>query len=295
MGNSIGLIGIGLVGSAIAKNLLSSGFEVIGFDIVSKQMESFIKLGGIPVSAPFEVNSKSEIIILSLLNSEVVKEVIWGNDKYKGILESQKKPKIIIDTTTGDPILTEQFAQSLKEKGISYLDATISGSSVQIENKEGVFLVGGDEKQYIQLKEIFDALAKTHIYVGGSGMGSRYKLAVNLVVGLNRLVLAEGLIFAEKIGLDPNKTIEIFSKTQANSKIIDAKGKKMINRDFSTQARISQHKKDVQLILKMAKERGISLPLSEFNYNVLNCLVSKGFGDLDVCAVIKELEERSIL
>lgn len=295
MGKSIGLIGIGLVGTALAKNLISSGFKVIGFDISSKQMESFVNLGGILVSSSYEVNQKTDIILLSLLNSSVVKEVIFGSEKSKGILGSNRIPKVIIDTTTGDPLETEQIAKSLRERGIDYLDATISGSSAQIENREGAFLVGGDEHQYLQLKEVFDALAKTHIYVGESGMGSRYKLAVNLIVGLNRLVLAEGLIFAEKIGLDPEKTVEIFSMTQAYSKVLDAKGKKMINRDFSTQARISQHKKDVELILKMAKELGIKLPLSEFNHEILNSLVLKGSGDLDVCAVIKELEERSFI
>jgi 3-hydroxyisobutyrate dehydrogenase-like beta-hydroxyacid dehydrogenase len=294
----VGLIGIGLVGTALAKNLIASGFQVIGYDIDPDRMDDFGEMGGILATSPSDVSINTNRIILSLLNSEIVKEVIWGsnvnkgNKDNKGILESNHKPKLIIDTTTGDPFLTEQIAADLKKIGITYLDATLSGSSVQIGDRDGVFLIGGEEQEYHKSKDIFDALAKKHMYVGGSGMGSRSKLAVNLIVGLNRLVLAEGLIFAEKLGLQPEKTLDIFTNTQAYSKVLDAKGKKMIKRDFTTQARVSQHKKDVDLILTTAKALNIHLPLSEYNNGILGALIDKGDGDLDVCAVINEMSKR---
>jgi 3-hydroxyisobutyrate dehydrogenase-like beta-hydroxyacid dehydrogenase len=151
-------------------------------------------------------------------------------------------------------------------------------------------MVAGDEKTYSEKKRIFDKLSKKALYVGPSGMGTRAKLAVNLIVGLNRLVLAEGLYFAELMGLDPKKTLEIFKETQAYSRILDAKGEKMINNDFKPQSYIRQHRKDVSLMIKMTKENGKELPLSNIHIEVLDRMISLGEGELDTCSVIKEIK-----
>jgi len=291
MTKKIGLIGIGLVGTAMAKSLLTNQFEVIGFDIDSERCAEFEKLGGKWATSPAEVAGRVEHVILSLPDSKAVRQVIEGP---KGFLEAKPLSKYIIDTTTGDPEETIALAERLAQRGITMLDATISGSSRQVRDRAAVFMVGGDKTAFETCRNIFDALSEKVFYVGPSGHGSKAKLASNLILGLNRLVLAEGLIFAEKLGLDPAAFLELIKTTPAYSAVMDIKGEKMLVGDFTAQARIRQHRKDVFLILKHAEEAGQELPLSKVHLDVLDKAIAAGDADLDNSAVIKELRRRSM-
>jgi len=290
--SKIGLVGLGLVGTAMAERLLTEQFEVIGFDIAPAKRKHLEQLGGKTVDNPAQVAEQTDRIILSLPNTEVVLKVIEGPD---GILESKALPRYIIDTTTGDPEETAALAQRLKKKNIYLLDAPFSGSSRQARNKEITFMVGGDKTAYEKCMDIFQTLAMEVFYLGASGNGSRAKLASNLILGLNRLALAEGLVFAGKLGLDTKAFLELLKVTPAYSAAMDVKGKKMLDGDFTTQARLHQHHKDVSIILKYSEKLGQELPLSKAHLDVLKKAIEAGDGDLDNSAVIREIERRSKL
>jgi len=291
MAKKIGLVGFGLVGTAMTESLLTRQFEIVGFDIDSERCAEFEKLGGKPAVSPAEVAGRVEHVVLSLPDSKAVRQVIEGP---KGLLEAEPLPKYIIDTTTGDPEETIALAERLAQRGITLLDATISGSSRQVRDRAAVFTVGGDKAAFERCKDIFAALSEKVFYVGPSGHGSKAKLAGNLILGLNRLALAEGLVFAEKLGLDPGAFLELAKATPAYSAIMDIKGEKMLRGDFTAQARIRQHHKDVSLILKHAEKAGQELPLSKVHLDVLNKAIAAGDGDLDNAAVIKEMRRRRI-
>ncbi len=288
----IGLVGLGLVGTAMAERLLAEQFDVVGFDIDSTKCEHLEQLGGKVVNSPTEVAEQADRVVLSLPNTEVVLEVIEGPG---GILEAKTLPRYIIDTTTGDPEETAALAKRLAKQGIYFLDAPFSGSSRQVRDKEIVFIVGGDKTAFEECKDIFDALGEKVFYVGESGNGSKTKLASNLVLGLNRLALAEGLVFASKLGLDPRAFLELLKVTPAYSSAMDIKGKKMLDGDFTAQARLRQHHKDVSIILKYAEKLGKKLPLSRVHLDVLKKAIEAGDGDLDNSAVIREIERRNRL
>jgi len=291
MTKEIGLVGIGLVGMAMAETLLARQFEVIGSDIDSERCAEFEKLGGKPADSPAKVAGQVEYVILSLPDTTAVWQVIEGPN---GLLESEPLPKYIIDTTTGDPEETIALAERLAQKGITMLDSTISGSSRQVRDRAAVFMVGGDKVAFEKCQDIFIALSEKIFYVGPSGHGSRAKLASNLILGLNRLALAEGLVFAEKLGLDPATFLELVKMTPAYSVAMDIKGEKMLKGDFTPQARIRQHRKDVLLILKYAGKVGQELPLSKVHLDILDKTIAAGDADLDNSAVIKELRRRSM-
>ena len=286
--NAIGLIGIGLVGTALAKSFLASGFQVIGYDVMKAKIENLEKIGGTGVASPAAVTRRADIIVLCLMTSDIVIDVIQGKN---GILSSGIKPKLIIDMTTGDPEKTERLARDLQEQGIRYVDAPVAGSSTQIGNGEGVFMVGGALDAFEMAKEMLDVVSNQVIHVGGNGAGSRAKLSVNLVIGLNRLVLAEGLVFAEKIGIEPEQALALFAATPAYSRVMDTKGEKMIHGHFTPEARLSQHLKDVNEILSLASKLDQKLPLSEIHRDLLERAVAAGDGDLDNSAVIKILRQ----
>lgn len=289
MTSNIGLIGLGLVGSAIAERLLAENFDVIGFDIEPSKCEQLEKLGAKAVSNPAQVAEQTNRIILSLPNTEIVLKVVEGPG---GILEAGKLPGYIIDTTTGDPEKTVALAKRLKEKDIYFLDAPFSGSSQQVRDKEITFMVGGDKSAYEKCLDIFQMLGRETFYLGDSGNGSRAKLASNLILGLNRLALAEGLVFASKLGLDPKAFLELLTVTPAYSAAMDVKGKKMLDGDFTAQARLRQHHKDVSIMLKYSEKLGQELPLSKVHLDVLKKAIESGDGDLDNSAVIREIERR---
>jgi 3-hydroxyisobutyrate dehydrogenase-like beta-hydroxyacid dehydrogenase len=287
--SKIGLVGIGLVGTAIAKRLLSANFDVVGFDIDSARCRHLEKLGAKAVSSPAEVANETDRVVLSLPDTEIVREVVEGP---AGILEAKTFPTYIIDTTTGDPDETAALAKRLAERGIYFLDATISGSSRQVRDGEAVLMIGGDKAAFEACMDIFNTLTKKVFYLGPSGNGSRAKLAGNLILGLNRLALAEGLVFASKLGLDPEAFLELLKISPAYSAAMDTKGKKMLNGDFTAESRIRQHHKDVSIILKYAEMAGQELPLSRVHLNILEKAIAAGDGEMDNSAVIREIERR---
>jgi len=285
----VGLVGIGLVGSALAERLLAAGFRVIGHDIVAERRERLMSLGGEAAVSSAGVAAKARRVILSLLTSDIVREVIEGPG---GVLEADPLPRIIIDTTTGDPEASESMAAKLAQRRIAYLDATIVGSSKQIGQGEGAFLVGGEAEPFEECADLFEALSRKVFHVGPSGAGARAKLVVNLVLGLNRAALAEGLAFGGAIGLEPGRVLPLLMSTMAYSRIMDTKGRRMVEGDFTPEARLAQHRKDVALILDQARKHGQPLPLSEEHLRLLDAAIAAGDGELDNSAVIREVRRR---
>ncbi len=285
----IGLVGLGLVGTAMAERLLAEQFEVVGFDIDSTKCEHLEQLGGKALGSPAEVAEQVERVVLSLPDTDVVLQVVEGPG---GILEAKTLPRYIIDTTTGDPDETAALAKRLARRGIHFLDAPFSGSSRQLRDRDVVFMVAGDMAAFEKCMDIFRVASKKTFYLGPSGNGSRAKLASNLVLGLNRLALAEGLVFASKLGLDAQGFLELLKVTPAYSAAMDVKGKKMLDGDFTAQARLRQHHKDVSIILKYAEKAEQELPLSKVHLDILEKAIAAGDGDLDNSAVIREIERR---
>jgi len=287
---NIGLIGLGLVGTAMAERLIADRFNVVGFDIDPAKCEFLEQLGGVAANSPAHVAEQANRIILSLPDSDAVLQVVEGPG---GILEAKKVPGFIIDTTTGEPDKTAGLAKRLAGRDICFLDAPFSGSSQQVRDKEVIFMVGGEKVAFEKCMDIFKALGAKVSYLGASGNGSRAKLAGNLVLGLNRLALAEGLVFAAKIGLEPRAFLELLKVTPAYSAAMDVKGEKMLDGNFTPQARLRQHHKDVSIILKYAENSGQELPLSKVHLKILEKAIAAGDGELDNSAVIREIRRRA--
>ncbi len=137
------------------------------------------------------------------------------------------------------------------------------------------------------------ALFAAHFHIGKIGDGGRAKLAINLILGLNRLAVAEGLVFAERLGLDAEAFLKVARSSAAYSQVMDIKGSKMIRGEFGAEGRVTQHLKDVRLMLAQAERVKQQLPLLEIHADVLEACVRQGEGDLDNSAVIKEIRRRT--
>jgi len=279
----VGLIGIGLMGTVLAQRLLAGGYTVQGWDVDSTRREELRRLGGAVPDSVLALARVADRLLLSLPHHEVVAEVLAeiGAELPAGSL--------MIDTSTGDPAAAEGHAAQLRARGVAYLDATISGSSQVLQAGEGVFLVGGGAEDFERCADLWRVLAGKVFHTGPVGSGARQKLVSNLVLGLNRAALAEGLVFAESLGLDPLQTLHLLRESLAYSKIMDTKGPKMLRRDYTPQARLSQHLKDVRLMLASAGEAGLALPLSDAHRRILERAEELGWGDSDNSALIEAL------
>jgi 3-hydroxyisobutyrate dehydrogenase-like beta-hydroxyacid dehydrogenase len=153
-------------------------------------------------------------------------------------------------------------------------------------------LIGGDADVMSAVAPVLRALFASYFRIGKIGDAGRAKLAINLILGLNRLALAEGLVFAERLGLDPELFLKVARSSAAYSQVMDVKGSKMIRGEFAAEGRITQHLKDVQLMLQQAQRLRQPLALLEIHADVLEACVRHGEGDLDNSAVIKELRRR---
>jgi 3-hydroxyisobutyrate dehydrogenase-like beta-hydroxyacid dehydrogenase len=280
----VGLIGVGLLGTALAERLLSGGFTVLGYDLDVARRAALAQLGGHAVATPAEVIRRCARVLLSLPTTEVVESVIapLGADLRAG--------QVVIDTTTGDPERTAALGAALAARGVGYLDASVAGSSVQMRQGDAVLLVGGEPAHVNACADLLACLAREWFHLGPWGSGARMKLAVNLVLGLNRLVLAEGLSFARACGFNLTDALRVLAAGPAYSRVMDTKGPKMIARDFEPQARLAQHLKDVRLIVQEAERTGAKVPASLLHRTLLERLEAAGFGGEDNAAILRAYE-----
>lgn len=280
----IGLIGVGLLGTALAERLLGHGFRLVGTDVSVARREALERRGGEVVDTAAEVVRRCARIVLSVPSSLEVAEILHQAD---GVLRSGQ---VIVDTTTGDPERIVAAAAGLAARGVSYLDATVSGSSEQARRGAVVVMAGGDERAFAACADLFAAFARSVFHVGPCGAGTRMKLATNLVLGLNRAALAEGLAFAKVAGLDPALTLHVLREGAAYSRAMDTKGPKMLTGDFAPEARLSQHLKDVRLIVAEAARLGAKVPLSDVHRILLEAAETAGYGEADNSAILRAYE-----
>jgi 3-hydroxyisobutyrate dehydrogenase-like beta-hydroxyacid dehydrogenase len=238
---------------------------------------------GVSVAPAGDVFRACDRVILSLPSHREVGQVIAAS------ATALHPGHIIIDTTTGDPEHSEALALELAGRGVTYLDATISGNSAQVREGTAVVMVGGDAEAFAACADVFSKMGAASFHTGPSGTGAKMKLVTNLVLGLNRAALAEGLALGEAIGLDPDLTLRVMRGSPAYSRAMDVKGEKMIRSEFSPDARLSQHLKDVRLMLELGAQCGLPMTLSAAHRAVLEEAEAAGLGGLDNSALIQVL------
>jgi 3-hydroxyisobutyrate dehydrogenase-like beta-hydroxyacid dehydrogenase len=277
----LGLIGIGLLGAALAERLLRAGVHVVGWDVSTERRDVLERLGGQVAGSTVAVMSLCDRVLLSLPSHETVAEVLAAAD------DVLRSGQLIIDTSTGAPDAAVAVAARLAAQGVQYVDATVSGSSAQMREGQAVLLVGATDAAFSACEDVFSQLSGKVFHTGPPGSGACMKLVTNLVLGLNRAALAEGLCFAQSLGLDATRTLLLLRESMAYSRVMDVKGEKMVQGDFSAQAKLSQHLKDVRLMLAAADRANIALPLTQLHRRLLERGEHLGLGEADNSAILR--------
>jgi len=285
----VAIVGLGLMGEVYAKRLLDAGIPVVGFDIDPARRARLNEIGGRAVNSIAELAAPARCIIVAVFNTDQVADVI-ENHLLPALGDGSNK--IVLCMSTCDPDQVAALAARVMPRGIRYLDVPVSGTSDQVRRGDGVALIGGDSAIAGEVADVFDALFARRFHIGKIGDGGRAKLAVNLILGLNRLALAEGLVFAERLGLDPAAFLDVARGSASYSQVMETKGPKMVSGDFSPEGRAKQTLKDVHLMLDQAAGVGQKLAMLEVHAAVLESCVRAGEADLDNSVIIEEVRRR---
>jgi 3-hydroxyisobutyrate dehydrogenase-like beta-hydroxyacid dehydrogenase len=272
---TIGIFGLGLIGSAVARRLIGAGHIVHGFDPDPARGVALESLGGKPCSAT------------QVWDADVIFSCVFDTDQLAAVIEmAPNAEKVLVSVSTCDPDQMQGLADAAAKRGVVLIEAPVSGTSRALSNGDVLLLVAGDEGAVEQIAPILTAMSRQYMHVGKIGNGNRAKLAVNLVLGLNRAALAEGLVYAEALGLAPNDFLDIAKASAAQSAVMNSKGQMMAQREFAAQGRIAQSAKDFTLIRDGAAAIGQGLPFTETYLAMMRDAIEKGEGDLDNSAVL---------
>jgi 3-hydroxyisobutyrate dehydrogenase len=288
----VGVIGIGLMGEVFARRLVAAGFGVVGFDIDPQKTARLNEFGADTAASIADVARAARPILLAVFDTNQVEQVVEQEILPALGQAARHADKIVLCTSTCDPDRVAALAERVERQGLRFLETPVSGTSEQVRQGDGVGLIGGDKSVAAEVEDVLQALFPKRFHVGRAGDGGRTKLAVNLILGLNRLALAEGLVFASRLGLDPTSFLSVAHASAAYSQVMDTKGRKMIASDFRPEGRARQTLKDVHLMLEQAEKIGQPLPLLNVHCDVLESCVRAGEGDLDNSVIVAEIRRR---
>ena len=285
----IGFIGLGAMGKPMAGNLLAAGYEVYAFDVAAAAVKELEEKGGKGCASAGELAGKAEVIISSLPNAKIVEAVMCGEG---GVLECCAPGSIIVDMSSVAPNSTKDMAKRAAAKGVSFIDAPVSGGVSGAQAGTLTIMVGADDATFAKVKPIFDVLGKNIYHVGEVGGGAAIKVVNNLLLGCNMAALAEALTLGVKCGLSVETMREVISVSSGRSYAMEAKLEKFIMADkFDTGFAVDLQYKDLGLALEAARDERVPLPMTAAATQLYEAARAKGQGREDMSSVVKVWED----
>lgn len=287
---SIGFIGLGKMGGAMSENLLKHGHSLIVFDINPGAINTISDMGAEGVGSPREVAERCNILILSLPGPEDVKQVVLGSE---GILEGAQEGSTIIDTSTIDPLTSQELANIASSKGINMLDAPVAGGGPKgARVGKQTVIVGGNRDAYEECKDILNILGDTVVYAGKNGNGLAIKLSFNIYGGMCIIAAAEALAFGVKLGVKPQLIYEVINTARGGDWILENKcpfphcnENSPSSRNYEPEFPIDMAIKDYGLVMSCINTLKMPLLLASLTYQMFESASTSGFGKKDVSAV----------
>ena len=289
MAEKVGFIGLGIMGRPMAKNLMDAGHELVVHNRSPEKAEELAEEGNATAAeSPREVAEACDIVITMLPDSPDVEAVVAGEG---GILEGLRDGALLVDMSTISPVVTEELAVKIREKGASMLDAPVSGGDVGAIEGALSIMVGGSQEDFERARPLFDVMGKVATHVGPIGAGQVVKACNQIVVALTIEAVSEALVLGSKGGVAPEKLVEALSGGLAGSAVMETKKEKFFYHDFEPGFRIELHHKDLGIALAAGREYGVALPVTAIVDQMLAASKAKGRGDRDHSALLTLLEE----
>jgi 2-hydroxy-3-oxopropionate reductase len=285
---TIGFIGLGIMGLPMAKNLVTAGHDVIGYNRSRAKVDALVAAGGRGASSVAEAVTGADVVITMLPDSPDVEAVVLDE-----VLTNAHRGQLLIDMSTIEPVTSRTVATAAAEHGVRVLDAPVSGGEAGAIEGVLSIMVGGDAEDVEAARPVLEAVGKTIVHVGPHGAGQTVKAANQLIVAGNIQLLAEALTLVEASDVDPALAVKVLGGGLAGSTVLERKAGNMLERDFTPGFRLSLHHKDMGIVTAAARDAGVVIPLGGAVAQLIAALVARGDGDLDHSGLFKLTEELS--
>jgi 3-hydroxyisobutyrate dehydrogenase len=291
---NIHFIGLGNMGLPMAVNLVKSGHAVAGLDVSAAAVERLVAAGG--RAAPPEGASSADVVITMLPSGKEVREVYL---RPAGVIEVASGNALLIDCSTIDVATARAVAATAESKGLSMLDAPVSGGVSGAAAATLTFMVGGSEAGFARAKSVLETMGRTIIHAGGSGTGQAAKICNNLILGISMIGVSEAFVLAERLGLDRQKLFDVASKSSGQcwslTSYCPVPGPvptSPANRDYQPGFTAAMMVKDLRLAQDAARACGLASPLGAAAASLYGLYDSQGAGGTDFSGIIRFLRGR---
>lgn len=277
------------MGAPMAQNLLKRGHDLTVFARRPEAMAPLLASGARPASSPADAAASSDVTITMVFDTAAVDEVVLGP---RGVAEGARAGSVVVDHSTIVPDGARRIALALQARGISMLDAPVSGGAMAAAAGSLSIMVGGEEPALDRVRPALECYAKTIAYIGPSGAGQVAKACNQICTIVNMLGAAEAMLLAERAGVDPTRVKDALLTGFASSRMLELQAPKMIARAFDGNVESRLHDKDIHIVLDMARTLGIRLPASLAAAEVLTRLQERGGARRDTAAMFDVLDTR---
>jgi 3-hydroxyisobutyrate dehydrogenase len=282
---SIGFVGLGHMGSNMAARLLAAGYVVYGEARTKERAQHLIDKGLKWCDSPRGLAAATEIVFTSIPDDIALEEVTAGPD---GILAGLEAGKVWVDMSTVSPRVSRGVAERVRSTGALMLDAPVSGSVPQVQSGTLTIMVGGDERAYNRIEPVLSELG-TPTHVGSNGQGLVLKLAVNISLAVQMLAFSEGLLLAERDGIDPQLAAEVMTTSPIGSPMLRARAPLVLDLPEDAWFNVSLMQKDIRLALETGVELDVPLASARAADEALTQARELGFADRDIAALFQAL------
>ncbi len=274
----------------MAEHLLQAGFPLTVTSRSPGPINALAEAGATAVATPAEVGRASDVVILMLPDPPDVDHVIFGAD---GLADALAPGAVIVDMSTGDPLLAREWAAALQARGIGLLDAPVSGGEVGAREKTLSIMVGGTAEALETARPLLEAMGRRVVHVGDSGAGQIAKAANQLVVASTIQAVGEALVLAAAAGVSPARVREALLGGFAASRVLEVHGQRMLEANYVPGGRAALHRKDARIISGLARRLHVVTPAFDVVADALESLVEAGGADLDHSALVTLIEAES--
>jgi 3-hydroxyisobutyrate dehydrogenase-like beta-hydroxyacid dehydrogenase len=277
----IGFVGLGHMGGNMASRYLSAGYSVHGEARSREGHEHLLDEGLGWCDTPREVAQAADIVITSIPNDDALREIASGDD---GIQTGLAEGKVWVDMSTVSPRVSREVAEQVRATGAQMLDAPVSGSVPQVQSGTLTIMVGGDKQAYDRVEAVLEVLGSP-TYIGDNGQGLVLKLAINISLAVQMLALSEGLLLAERDGVDTKLALEVMTESPIGSPMLKARVPLILDSSGEAWFDVDLMHKDIRLALETADELHVPLPSAHAAEEVLARADELGYGHRDIAAL----------
>jgi 3-hydroxyisobutyrate dehydrogenase-like beta-hydroxyacid dehydrogenase len=282
----VAFLGLGIMGRPMASNLVKAGHDVTVWNrTAGKTVE-----GSRTAATPAEASKGAEVVWICVSDTKAVEQVLFGADGVERVLVPGM---IVADSSTISPTSTLEFAARVRTKGAEFVDAPVTGSKIGAEAGQLIFIVGGKEETVAKLRPLFSAMGKQMIRVGETGKGEAAKIGMNMMIAHIYEGFAEALTLTRKLGVPPEKMVELVQASMIRSGVVDYKAPFVLRHDYTPNFPLRLMHKDLLLMLDAARQTGVKLPGTEVVEQVYAKSAEAGMKDLDYAATLKLIEQWS--